>query len=287
MPRINHVLLTRFNLPTAGTEGLIRARAGWLEDRVALFERYCLPSVASQSVADVTWIIYLDPESPSWLLDRLADPAARGLFRPILRESVSREELISDIEEAVPHKSEILLTSNVDNDDALASDFIETLGTLRTDHERVGVYRPLGLVRGPDGLFLHRDRRNAFCSVREPWDAPVTAWGTYHNELGTVMPVVELPGAPAWLQVVHGANVSNRVRGRLVSPAPYRARFPGLLDDVPAPDARGLVLDRWIRRPARSVRDGGRTALRRTGLRILGKERYSKAKERLFVLTRS
>ncbi len=44
--RVDHVLLTRFNLPTPGVEGLIRAREGWLQDRIELFELYCAPSVA-------------------------------------------------------------------------------------------------------------------------------------------------------------------------------------------------------------------------------------------------
>ena len=40
---IDHVLLTRFNLPSAGAEAAIRNRKGWLEHRIVLFERYCLP----------------------------------------------------------------------------------------------------------------------------------------------------------------------------------------------------------------------------------------------------
>jgi len=40
----DHVLLTRFNLPSKGFEGMITAKEGWLTDRIALFEFYCLPS---------------------------------------------------------------------------------------------------------------------------------------------------------------------------------------------------------------------------------------------------
>ncbi len=127
---VDHVLLTRFNLPSTGMEGVIRAREGWLRNRVELFERYCAPSVAGQT-RPVTWIIYFDPEGPRWLMDRLAPLVDRGLFRPIPRASVSREELLSDIRASVPSPRRHLLTTNLDNDDGLAVDFSERVTSAR------------------------------------------------------------------------------------------------------------------------------------------------------------
>jgi putative rhamnosyltransferase len=273
----DHVVLTRFNLPSHGVEGMIRAREGWLRQRVELFETYTIPSVASQTLP-LTWLVYLDPESPSWLLERLAPWARRGLFRPVLRASVSGEELVSDIVEAAPRRGDFLVTTNLDNDDGVASDLSARLASVSDPRPRIAIYLTRGLVKSGDQLYLRTDRRNAFCSVRETWDDPVTAWSEYHNELGSAMPVLELGGAPAWLQVVHGNNVSNRVRGRLVAPAAYRDRFAGLLDDARAPSASELVADRYLRRPARELRDGARSAARVAGLRLLGKDRYSRAK---------
>lgn len=279
-PTIDHVLLTRFNLPSPGVERLLRAREGWLRDRVELFERYCVPSVARQTRAGVRWIVYLDPESPSWLLDRLAPLADRGLLAPVLRASVSREELVSDLRRVVGTPGDVLITTNLDNDDGLVTDFSERLVSLRTTHPRAAVYVSRGLVRSPDGIYVRTDRHNAFCSVRETWESPVTAWSEYHNELHRVMPTIVLRGDPGWLQVVHGANVSNRVRGRLVSPTPWQPRFPGL-DDVPDPPRSALLHDRLLRAPVRVARDSLRGAVRTAALRLLGKDRYGAVKERL------
>ena len=63
-PSIDHVILTRFNLPTAGVESLVRAQEGWLRDRQVLFEKYCLPSVKFQTRQDFSWIVYFDTQSP-------------------------------------------------------------------------------------------------------------------------------------------------------------------------------------------------------------------------------
>ena len=54
----DHVLLTRFNLPTRGVEASPRT-GRLLQDRVELFEHYCAPSVANR---------------PTGLMDRLLRP---------------------------------------------------------------------------------------------------------------------------------------------------------------------------------------------------------------------
>jgi hypothetical protein len=283
--RIDHVVLTRFNLPTTGVEGLIRAQEGWLENRIELFERYCAPSVAKQT-QPVTWIIYLDPESPSWLIERLAPLSNRGLFRPILRASVNQGELMADIRDTVPEPGDVLITTNLDNDDGLAVDFSERLRAVEITHRQAAVYLVHGLIKSPDGVFLRTDRHNAFCSVREPWQGASTAWATYHNEFSRSMPVIRLDGPPGWLQVVHGANVSNRVRGRLVSPKPYAGRFGDVLNDTPEPSSIDLATD-LVRLPMRVARDGARAAVRVAGLRVLGRDRYQAGKLRLSELRRT
>ena len=171
-----------------------------------------------------------------------------------------------------------MLTTNLDNDDALSSDFAERLAAVASPHPRVAVYVPTGLIKEGSGLYVRRDPRNAFCSVLESWDAPVTCWAEYHNRLPSLMPVVEVPGGPGWLQVVHGDNVSNRVRGRLASPRPYQDRFPGMVDDVPEPTRRDLATDVLVRGPARQVRDGARSAARGLAIRVLGKDGFGQAK---------
>ncbi|RYB94907.1 hypothetical protein EUA93_11440 [Nocardioides oleivorans] len=282
MTGLDHVLLTRFNLPTGGVEGLVRAREGWLRERIDLFERYCAPSVAAQQGAKVTWIVYLDPASPAWLLERMAPYAASGLLHPVLREHVGVPELREDIAAAVPEPGEALLTTNLDNDDGIAVDFCARLqaAASATTHTRAALYVTRGLVLSDDGLFQLDDRHNAFCSVREGWDEPVTSWSEYHNELPRVMPTIELDGSPSWLQVVHGGNVSNRVRGRLVAPSAHRSRFAVPLE-VREPSARELLVDRAVTSPLRRVRDGSRATARRAGLRVLGKDGYADAKATL------
>jgi hypothetical protein len=275
-----HVLLTRFNLPSGGVEARIRASEAWLRDRLDLFDRYCAPSVAAQTTPGVRWIIYLDPQSPAWLVDTMARYAGHGLCNPIYRAEVPQSALRSDLRMVAPH-ARTIVTTNLDNDDALAVDFSERVRQTTRGGERRALYFVNGLIKGPDGVYSRTDRVNAFCSVVEPSESPMTCWVDWHNRLGRHMPVTEVGGAPAWLQVVHGANVSNRVRGRLISPAPWAHLFPTGLDDVPPPSGRRLVQDRLVRVPLRSARDGGRTALRRVAVAALGKDGLQRLKARV------
>jgi hypothetical protein len=275
---LDHVLLTRFNLPSVGVESIIRAREGWLRDRVELFERYCLPSVRGQTNQQFNWLVYLDPESPVWLKDRIARLSADGIFTPLYRASVSRKELASDVHSVSgAHRSQ-LLTTNLDNDDALANDFVERLQGADPPDEATAIYLVDGLIKRGNRVFRRTDRRNAFCSVRETWDGPVTCWADWHNLLGERMAVLEVEGEPAWLQVIHDFNVSNRVRGRRVPPEPYRQAFSGLLDDVAAPTPLEVVGDIMVAGPPRHLRESGRAVLKRLVMTAVGKEGLDRLK---------
>ncbi len=275
---VDHVLLTRFNLPSLGVEQVIRAREGWLRQRVELFDRYCLPSVVAQQGERPRWLVYLDPESPQWLVDRMLAHQAAGVLVPVLRESVPRDALVADLRTVVPDPGSALVTTNLDNDDGLAPDFSVRVRAVGGKHPRCAIYLSHGLIATEDSLYLRTDRDNAFCSVRETWDEPVTAWSSYHNELGRHMPVVRLGGDPGWLQVVHDRNVSNRVRGRLVRPGRYPG-FVGLALDDPSLDE--VLRDRVLRMPLRAARDLGRGGARRLALRLLGKDRYAVVRSRI------
>jgi GT2 family glycosyltransferase len=280
-PTVDHVLLTRFNLPTPGPESLVRARDGWLRERVDLFERYTVPSVARQTVSDFRWIVYLDPQSPSWLVERLRPYVESGLFTPLYRESVTWTDVASDCRALTGALREVLLTTNLDNDDAVAEDFVARLQGLARRHGHAAIYLASGLIAHGDDVYLRRDPRNAFCSVAESWASPGTAWNDWHTLLHRHYPAIVDGGAPAWLQVVHGGNVSNRVRGRQVNPAAYRALFGAPLGTAPSPARTTLRADRLYRAPLRVAREVVRSSAKRSLLAVLGKDGLDRLKDRI------
>jgi Putative rhamnosyl transferase len=281
---VNHVLLTRFNLPSEGYESLVRAKEGWLRERIALFERYCIPSVRAQTNQAFHWIIYFDPESHEWLKQRIENHVEDKLYTPIFRKSVSLSELLGDIRGLSIIESPRLITTNLDNDDALATDFVERIQKSAPSQGKKAVYLAHGIIKSGPRLYLRVDRTNAFCSVACDWASPTSCWSDWHTRLAKSMPSVELHGEPAWLQVVHGRNVCNRVSGRLVSSSEYTRLFPGLLDDVCIPTRRELLVDMFVSGPRRLLRDSGRLFAKNIVIRLLGKGSLDKAKIRLTFL---
>ena len=277
---LDHVLITRFNLPSAGVEGQVRHREGWLDERVDLFETYCLPSVRAQTNQNFRWLVYLDPASPDWLVQRLTPHVRDGVFEPVYRAEVTPALILDDIRATLPVTAEQLLTTNLDNDDGLARDFVDRLQRVAPGNPRTAVYLETGLVLGPAGLFRRRDRRNAFCSVRESWTDPVTCWADWHTLLPRRMPAVTVSGPPAWLQVVHGGNVSNRIRGRLVASHAYEARFPVLPAGLAQPTRPDLWSDRLLAEPARTLRESARALAKHALLRLVGKRGMDALKAR-------
>jgi hypothetical protein len=276
----DHILITRFNLPSIGHESVVRAQENWLTDRVQLFERYCLPSVLAQTCRRFSWIIYFDPCSPQWLLDWVRGHERDSHFRPFFREEVAGKELLRDIRAVVgeqQHGAE-LLTTNLDNDDGLAIDFVARVQGAARAGDRTAIYVGDGLIRRGDVLYRNLDPHNAFCSVRESWEAPVTCWADWHNLLPRHMPAVVLRGNPGWVQVVHGANVSNRAHGRRTHPAQHRAAFPGLLDDLPEPGTWQIAGDTLVSAPGRVLREGTRATAKAVISKIAGRRGLDRAK---------
>ncbi|MFZ3453862.1 glycosyltransferase [Arthrobacter sp. 7Tela_A1] len=282
----DHFLITRFNLPTPGPESLVRARDGWLRERAELFERYCLPSVAAQTQTAFRWVIYFDPESPGWLKDRIREWSAGGAFTPVFRASVENGQLLADLRSLAAGPAAEVMTTNLDNDDGLAADFVERLqqAAAQARGGRSALYLPRGLILSGRRLFARTDRTNAFCSVVEPWADAVTCWSDWHTMLGRTMPVREVQGPPGWLQVVHGGNVSNRIHGVRVAPDNYRGLFPGLLSGAERPSAAERRYELLLGTPRRAVRSGLRTAARNVLLKLAGKDGIDRVKEHIGAL---
>lgn len=273
-----HAILTRFNLPSAGVEGTIRAKDGWLRDRLALFERYTIPAIRSQLDRDFRWLVYFDPESPWWLRDAIDRHQSEGTYQPLFRESVPRGQLTRDLAEHLP-ATPLLMTTNLDNDDSIARDFTARLHALGSVSAPRAVFFSRGLVRQGDDVYAWTDRHNAFCTVVEPWSSePKTCWLDWHNLMPTRMSTQVLGGAPAWLQVVHGGNVSNRVRGVVIDPAPYRELFGDGLDQARTPSLTRRLSDRIVRNPVRQARDGIRSVGKALILQTVGKDGLDRVK---------
>ena len=129
-------ILTRFNLSLwpADKKGKSTRTGQWLQQRFELFERFCFPSVQNQTVQDFEWIVLFDSETPAIYRDKMKEykralpsftpyfvPAKSGLYFAYIFQSIVSSKV------AVGDK---VITTYLDNDDALRFDYIETVKRL-------------------------------------------------------------------------------------------------------------------------------------------------------------
>lgn len=259
---ILHVVMTRFNLPTPGRETAHRAREGWLAERFDLFERYCLPGMAAQDSQDFAWLVFFDEQTPAWARERIE--AARRIrdFHPVYTGMFPAEGWARALRQVIgaPLPGRRIITSNLDNDDALAFDALSRVrqaASCRDPGGRFAINLPDGFVLAGESLFAHRHLHNAFTHLVEPDDERLATTMTIrHMELFRHVPVIQAEGPGAWLQVIHGGNVSNKVRGRRVSRAEAARRFPaGIIAEVRDPGRLLALAERLALGPARDLRD--------------------------------
>ncbi|TVQ57706.1 MAG: hypothetical protein EA355_03740 [Rhodobacteraceae bacterium] len=255
-----HVVMTRFNLATPGRESAIRIRPGWLSGRFDLFERYCLPSMAAQTRQDFDWIVYFDVDTPASFRERIERCREVRPFTPYYTPLFLSEGWPRSIRETFGETAPRLLTTRLDNDDALARDHVERLqaAVAPFDGARASFNFTNGFLLNGGRVYAHRHPANAFASQLEPWGAETrTASSIPHLDMADYGPVIQIPGPGGWLQVIHDGNVSNRTAGRRVAPDAAQDRFPAeVLGDLAPFGPIEAMLDRFVEGPARAARAG-------------------------------
>lgn len=262
-----HVIMTRFNLATPGRESAIRNRPGWLAERFALFEHYCLPSVAGQTCRNFHWIIYFDEATPPEFRDRIKACQTVFPFVAYFTGLFPASGWPNSIRESFAFQPDMLLTTRLDNDDALALDCVERVqAAVRDAGVAPGGYNfTNGCILGDGALYRLGHPSNAFFSFVAAYsDEVVTAPSIQHMDLARHGPVRQIGGPTAWMQIVHGGNVSNKIRGQRISAAEIDGTFPtGVVAEVKPVGRAARMIDTVVSGSLRGARDGLLAARRR------------------------
>jgi len=233
---ILHVILTRFNLPSEGREKKIRQSPGWLENRFELFEKFCLPSIQNQSNQRFKWFIYFDQNTPEPFRSRALNiEKAYSNITLFWVAALRLKDINEQILSLKVHDTSRVLTTRLDNDDALNKHFIATLQdqAIFSTEDSVTARKAIilnftrGLVLCEKRVYSYSDTSNAFTSLLEPLSEDLqTIWRRQHNQLSLVGKIVQIEKPDMWMQIVHGNNVSNRIRGYRILNRSLKLSYP-------------------------------------------------------------
>ena len=234
---MQHVLVTRFNVKLRWHD---QGDKQWTDDRLDLFERTLYASLIGQTTRDFTWLVFFDESTTPGQRDRIA--------RLSDHEQVFTPVFISEVFDVAHVRDELLrrwpstdyfLSTRVDNDDALARDFMATVrrsAESLVDEAPVLLNPTYGVQFDGRLLYTRPWPWNAFISLLESGHQPLSVFVDQHYSLGKYAKCLEIGSGDAmWLQNIHGGNLANRVNGLpLRSIDQVMARFALDLDATPA-----------------------------------------------------
>lgn len=222
----DHFILTRFNVPPS--PGASKPSNQWLIDRLRIFKDWCLPSIRSQTVRPDYWLVFCDAESPPWFRQELHELLGPGEEAVWVSGSSSPEMFATAVANRCSGKP-YLITTRVDNDDAISRDFVEMVQNLFGAQEKLFINFTQGSQHSQGRFYWRLDPSNAFISLIERHTpertAPLTVFVDWHTRLGGHGDIARVKTHTAWIQNVHGGNIANVVRGLPVRPEKVLRHF--------------------------------------------------------------
>lgn len=205
-----HFVITRFNLPIAG--GSLGLDADWLTHRLKIFREICAPSISRQTTQAFDWLVFFDRRTPTEVRDQVDDLARRFHFQPIWAAKEFSAPLAGDEVVQRVGDARFVITTRLDNDDALHSQFV---ARVQSQFRACPAYLnfPFGCQLVSGNFYLRIYLGSPFLSRIEAAQDIRTVYEAEHWRPEKHRPAQLWTARPAWLQVVHGRNVANEVRG--------------------------------------------------------------------------
>lgn len=222
----SHFLITRFNIPASNwkldkNHNQVQNDI-WLQKRIDLFERFCLPSVMAQTSKNFKWIVWFDFNSPQILKSKIEE-WSQLCCNFVAAYSYDydywqNEGLPKYIKENTASKCDYVITSRLDNDDAISIKAIATIQKAFVPNDNTIIDLPNGYCYNlQTELFSkHTIISSPFISYIESTNKPKieTVYREGHPawiEKAAFIFVNER----MWIQVCHDSNIANSQHGKI------------------------------------------------------------------------
>jgi Putative rhamnosyl transferase len=218
--QFNHFFLTKFNV-----RSFPDLRPGcdpaWLANRFSLFDRYCFPSVRHQSNQNFKWLVFFDADTPADFKQKIAEYTTKwDNFVPLYLDFPLPYGEFPDAARAVVRQvvdpdCEYLITTWLDNDDAIHRDYVSMIQDNFSCQEAETLNFIFGYQLSAGKLYFDFEMANHFISSIEKYDPESfnTCLCRPHKEIYQVCKsAVKIICKPAWIEVVHGSNYMNVYR---------------------------------------------------------------------------
>jgi len=215
-----HYLITRFNLKnpnwdvTKNNEELLTD--AWMEDRMWLFENFCLPSVTSQTNQNFTWLLYLDTTTSDKYKTKMFDLTS-GIENIKLFFINGMNEFYPQIKKTITDNTNpYLITTRIDNDDVISRFFIDEVQKKfnSQDFLAIDIIKGYSLQIKPTYILGKKEHVfNPFISLIEKNENPKTVWFNDHTQWKKESRIIQFTDKRLWMSIIHEKNKVNEFDG--------------------------------------------------------------------------
>lgn len=224
---MKHLLITKFAVQFAPDNPRKRFEEDptWLDGRMALFKKYCLPSVQAQTNKDFEWIFVVSSDFKN--IDKYAEELLN--YGKVLWVDAPWRDGLGEIGSALEpfYKNQgWICTTRLDSDDMIKNRFMEELSYFAEEVDRESwLSFFLGYYLHKETVIVSRVPPNPFISFVEDSDngiksvycvdphINITKYANRNNQ-----PLIDIgKSSPAWVHVFHG----NNIKGAKVDSRPW------------------------------------------------------------------
>lgn len=210
--QISHLIFTRFNIQYEEKDNT-GIQPEWLEERLRLFEQYCLPSIIRQSCKDFTWILLGDIRTTKEYKKRINNYA---LQVPQIRtywigyQNDGYHAVYKMIGQEFAKNKDVFISTRLDNDDIFSPNYIEYVQNLANK----GIE---GIISFPIGrqTFIKDNKSYKIRFVQNHSTSRIEKSGfetiMIFDHTQVTMDQIHLfeTEEPMWEEIVHGGNMLN------------------------------------------------------------------------------
>lgn len=217
----DHYLITRFNLRnpewdvTKNNDTLLTD--AWMENRLWLFENFCLPSVVAQRNKNFIWLLFLDKTTASKFRGQIEQCIINHPFIKIFYidgMGAFQSSIKSYLSENA-HQP-FLITTRIDNDDCVHVDYINEIQKTfdKQDYQAIDLIKGYSLQIEPQFILGKKEHVfNPFISLIERNSAPETVWANDHTTWKKETRIQQINHKRLWMSIIHEKNKVNEFNG--------------------------------------------------------------------------
>jgi len=213
---MKHLLFTRYNV---GLYKKVRVPANmtseqWMSHRREIFMKYCYPSVMGNK-GKFTWYLFFDKGTPAQ--DMIFDKTVSVE----VDENENFDQAVDRIAKEHIEKDDVLITTRLDNDDAIHETFIERVQELVKKigpKGVIGINFPFGYCYkhgAGDVTRIGPDYGTTFISIAS-YGTGFTVHNLDNTRIPRKIPTVQDDGKEMWVRIIHDKNLSNYMEGQKV-----------------------------------------------------------------------